>query len=100
MGTLDFSKPIEELDEGYFATALDKLIRLMITYYPHAEIVFFIEDNISDDGYISVLREVANHYDLKIVDLSGLMTTKCDALHYDTHGMQQIADETVKQLGL
>lgn len=72
----------------------------MISHYPQAEIIFFIEDDISDDEYIELLRDVANHYNLRIVDMSGIKTTKCDELHYDAHGMQQIADETVRQLGL
>lgn len=100
LGVLDFAKPIEELDESIFSHAIDKLIRLMQEYYPNAKIVVFIEDDINDEGYINTLKEVASHYELKTIDLSELSTTRCQGLHYDTHGMQQIVDETIKQLGL
>lgn len=100
LGTLDFDKPIDDLDESCFASALDKLIRLMMKLYPKAKIIVFIEDALNDKGYIGVLKEVASHYNLKTVDLTDLVTTRCQGLHYDIHGMQQIVDETVKQLGL
>ena len=100
LGGLDFEKSIDALDESCFASALDKLIRLMIILYPKAEVIIFIEDALDDKGYIDVLKEVASHYNLKTVDLTELVTTRCQGLHYDIHGMQQIVDETVKQLGL
>lgn len=100
LGTLDFDKPIDDLDESCFASALDKLIRLMMKLYPKAEVIIFIEDALNDKGYIGVLKEVASHYNLKTVDLTNLETTRCQGLHYDIHGMQQIVDETVKQLDL
>ena len=100
LGTLDFSKPLEELDEGCFASAMDKLVRLMFEKYPKAEIIIFIEDSITDEGFIYVLRELATHYNLKTVDLSALMFSTGDGIQYNALGMQQIVDETVKQLGL
>ncbi len=100
LGTLDFDKPIDDLDESCFAPALDKLIRLMMSLYPKAKVIIFIEDALNDKGYIGVIKEVANHYNLQTVDLTDLETTRCQGLHYDVHGMQQIVDETVKQLGL
>ena len=45
-----FSKSIDELDEGCFASAMYKLIRLMFETYPKAEIIIFIEDSITDEG--------------------------------------------------
>lgn len=100
LGVLDFEKSIDDLDESCFASALDKLIRLMMKLYPKAKVIIFIEDALNDKGYIGVLKNVANHYNLRTVDLTDLETTRCEGLHYDIHGMQQIVDETVKQLGL
>lgn len=100
LGNLDFTKTIDELDESSFAPAMDKLIRLMIKCYPNAEIIIFIEDELNDDGYINTLKEIAAHYGLKTIDLTGLTTTRCQGLHYDIHGMQQIVDETIRQIGL
>lgn len=100
VGTLDFSTPLEDLDESKFASALDKLVRLMFQFYPNAEVIIFIEDKLNDQGYIDVLREVADHYELKTVDLTDLKATTLDGVHHDANGMQQIVDETLIQLGI
>ena len=72
----------------------------MFQFYPNAEVIIFIEDKLNDQAYIDVLREVADHYELKTVDLTDLKATTLDGVHHDANGMQQIVDETLIQLGI
>ena len=97
VGDINFDLSDEELDSSKFATAFIKLIRSMKTLYANAQIIVFIETDLNAE-YTNTLHQIASYYNLKTIDLTHLSTSKMDALHYNSVGMTQIANETIKQL--
>ena len=97
IGEINFDLSDDELEPSKFAPALIKLIRTMKTLYPNAQIIMFIETELEAE-YINTLHQIALYYKLKTIDLTHLSTSKMDALHYNSSGMTQIANETIKQL--
>lgn len=70
LGSLDFSLPLQSLDEYQFAQAYDKLVRLCQRDYPSAQIILMIGDCLRDfPTYAQVIKDVAQHYDLHTITI-------------------------------
>ncbi|MCR5408005.1 MAG: alpha/beta hydrolase fold domain-containing protein [Bacteroidales bacterium] len=98
VGTLDFSLATDALDEFQFAQAYDKLIRLLKTTYPSADIACVIGDNVMDASkaeYAQVIRDVCTHYDLPYAEVvfADRASLTYDNVHPNIDGMQEMANQ-------
>jgi lysophospholipase L1-like esterase len=98
VGTLDFSIATDNLDEFQFAQAYDKLIRLLKTTYPNAQIACVIGDNVMDaqySTYAQVIRDVCDHYSLPYAEVvfADRAASTYDNVHPNPSGMADMADQ-------
>ena len=103
VGTLDFTIATDNLDTYQFAQAYDKLIRLMKAKYPKAKIVCIIGDNVMDaskTAYAQVIRDVANHYDVKYAEVvfADRAGSTYDNVHPNVAGMAEMANQIWEQV--
>ena len=104
VGTLDFSKATDQLDEFQFAQAYDKLIRLLKLTYPNAQIACIIGDCVMDAQYTSyaqVIRDVCDHYELPYAEVvfANRAAVTYDNVHPNVEGMQEMADQIWAAIG-
>lgn len=104
VGTLDFSKATDQLDEYQFAQAYDKLIRLLKAKYPKAQIACIIGDCVMDaqyTAYAQVIRDVCDHYELPYAQVvfANRAAVTYDNVHPNVEGMQEMAGQIWAAMG-
>lgn len=97
VGAVDTLIPYEEFEQDKFAPSLIKLIKRMHSLYDKAKIILFIENDLRGD-YKASMQKIATYFELETIDISDFPTCKSDALHYNSMGMTQVANEVIRQL--
>ena len=91
LGSFDWDKSIDELDDSKYRSAMIKLVKMLQARYEGVHIIILIGDRLTS-GYAEANKSVANHFGLPYVNFVGMTIDKCKGSHPDANGFQTMAD--------
>ena len=92
LGSFDWDKSIDELDDSCYRSGLIKLVKMLQARYEGTKIIILIGDRLTS-GYAEANKSVANHFGLPYVNFVGDTIDKCKGSHPDANGFQKMADK-------